>query len=147
MKNVHICLRAALNDAVETSPALVRRNVAAGAFTYSRTKDRVEMMTWSGDEVHSFLAVAAEHRDYVLYRTALMTGMRRGELLGLRWRDTDLYTRIDGELRPRINVRQQWTRDGGGGLRLLGLKTGTKAWRTIDIDPVTAQALENHPKA
>jgi len=141
VQNVHICLRAALNDAMETSPPLLRRNPAAGAFTYSRTKDRVEMLAWSAEEVQRFVAFAVEDRDFALYRTALMTGTRRGELLGLRWRDLDLDGTVDGVPRPRIHVRQQWTKDGDVRRRLLGLKTGTKAWRTIDIDPDTASAL------
>jgi integrase len=41
-------------------------------------------------------------------------------------------------------VRQQWTKDGDAGLRILSLKTGTKAWRTIDLDPVTADVLREH---
>jgi integrase len=145
--NVHICLRAALNDAVQTDPPVLRRNPAIGAFTYSRTKDRVEMLTWSVEEVQGFLAFTVEDRDHGLYRTALMTGMRRGELLGLRRRDLDLNAVVDGEPRPRLRVRQQWTKDGDAGLRILILKTGTKAWRTIDLDPVTADALREHVAA
>lgn len=140
--NVHIALRAALNDAV--SQGILRRNPAIGAFTYSRTKDRVEMLTWSADEVLGFLSFTAQDRDFALYRTALMTGERRGELLGLRRRDLDLDAVVDGELRPRLHVRQQWTKDGDAGRRLLGLKTGTKAWRTIDLDAETAVILREH---
>lgn len=147
VQNVHICLRAALNDAMETQPPLLRRNPALGAFTYSRTKERVEMLTWSAEELRRFLTFAAEDRDFALYRTALLTGLRRGELLGLRRRDLDLDAVVDGEKRPRIHVRQQWTRDGDSGRRLLILKTGTKAWRTIDIDPETAHVLRDHLKA
>jgi len=96
------------------------------------------MLTWSVEEVQGFLAFTARDRDFGLYRTALMTGMRRGELLGLRRRDLDIDAIVDGEPRPRLHVRQQWTKDGDSGLRILSLKTGTKAWRTIDLDPVTA---------
>jgi integrase len=143
--NVHIALRAALNDAVEQG--LLRRNPAIGAFTYSRTKDRVEMLTWSPDEIKLFLAFTAQDRDFALYRMAVMTGMRRGELLGLRWRDLDLDAVVDGAPRPRLHVRQQWTKDGDAGLRMLGLKTGTKAWRSIDLDPETAAVLRQHQDA
>ncbi len=145
--NVHICLRAALNDAVEADPPLLRRNPAVGAFSYSRTKNRPEMQTWSAEEMQAFLDFTAEDRDFALYRMALMTGMRRGELLGLRWRDLDLSTVVDDAPRPCIRVRQQWTKDGDSGRRLLGLKTGTKAWRTIDIDVETAEVLRQHRDA
>jgi integrase len=142
--NVHICLRAALNDAVDADPPLLRRNPAAGAFTYSRTKDRVEMLTWSAEEIQRFLGFTADDPDSALYRTAVMTGMRRGELLGLRRRDLDLEAVVDGQPGPRLNVRQQWTKNGDVGLRRLSLKTGTKAWRTIDLDGGTADALRGH---
>jgi integrase len=143
--NVHIALRAALNDAV--GQGLLRRNPAIGAFTYSRTRDRVEMLTWSADEIQRFLSFTAQDRDFALYRTALMTGLRRGELLGLRWRDLDLDAVVDDGPRPWLNVRQQWTKDGDSGLRMLGLKTGTKAWRTLDLDPETAAILRQHLNA
>lgn len=63
--------------------------------------------------------------------------MRRGELLGLRRQDVDLRSK-------RLNVRQQYARVGEHGLRIKGLKTDAKAWRTIDLDDVTAAALEAH---
>jgi integrase len=143
--NVHITLRAALNDAVEQG--VLRRNPAIGAFTYSRTKDRVEMLTWSGEEMKRFMNFTTQNRDFALYRTALMTGLRRGELLGLRWRDLDLDAKVDGAPQPRLHVREQWTKDGDAGLRILGLKTGTKAWRTIDLDEETAAILRQHREA
>ena len=123
--NAHRCLRAALNDAVEDG--LLRSNPATGAFSYSKVRERKEMMTWTVEEVQAFLAHVSELREHALYHVALATGMRRGELLGLRRRDLDL----DG---ARLRVRQQWARDGDAGPRFITLKTGTHAWRTIDLD-------------
>src|SRR5919108_6108820 len=102
------------------------------------------MQTWSVEDIHRFLNFMTADRDFALYRTAVMTGLRRGELLGLRWRDVDLTVVTNSEPRPRLNVRQQWTKDGDAGLRLLSLKTGTKAWRTVDIDLDTASTLREH---
>lgn len=133
--NVHICLRAALNDAV--ADRLLRTNPAVGAFSYSKTRERKEMLTWSAEEIARFEAYARADREAPLYHLALATGMRRGELLGLRRRDVDLAV---GQLR----VRQQWTRDGDGGRRFISLKTGTKAWRTIDLDDLTVAVLRRH---
>ena len=143
--NVHIAFRAALNDAVRQG--LLRRNPTIGAFRYSRTKERVEMLAWSAEEFQRFLRFTAQDRDFALYRMALMTGLRRGELLGLRWRDLDLDAIVDGEPRQRLHVRQQWTKDGDSGRCLLGLKTRTKAWRTIDVDVETAAVLRQHQEA
>jgi integrase len=147
VQNVHICLRAALNDAVAADPPLLRRNVVLGAYTYNRRKDRPEMLTWSVDEVRTFLAFSAEDEDHALWWTALMTGMRRGELLGLRCRDLMLERVVRGRPAPALNVRQQYTRDGEAGRRFLSLKTGDRAWRTIDLDGETAAVLRGHVEA
>ena len=44
------------------------------------------MQTWSADELATFLAFTAQDRELALYHVAAATGMRRGQLLGLRWR-------------------------------------------------------------
>jgi integrase len=144
VQNVHIVVRAALNDAVAAEPPLLRKNVAIGCFTYSRRKDRPEMLTWAVEEMHAFLAFTAQEPDHTLYRLNLMTGMRRGEVLGLRHRDLLLDRVIQGVAAPALNVRQQWARDGAAGLIFKGLKNDSTAWRTIDLDQDTAAVLRAH---
>lgn len=135
MLNVHRCLRAAMNDAV--ADHLLRSNPATGAFSYSKSRERQEMLTWTVEEVRTFLVFMREAREYSLYHVALGTGMRRGELLGLRRRDVDLEA-------GRLRARQQWTKGGDQGRRFISLKTGSKAWRTIDLDDVTVEVLRRH---
>jgi integrase len=49
-----------------------------------------EMQVWDEEQVRLFLAEAKRSSPhYVLYLTAILTGMRQGELFGLRWRDID----------------------------------------------------------
>lgn len=48
-----------------------------------------EMEVWSESEVFEYLYAITGHRNEQLYRLALATGMRRGELLGLQWGDLD----------------------------------------------------------
>ena len=49
-----------------------------------------EMQVWDEEQVRLFLAEAKRSsRQYALYLSALLTGMRQGELLGLRWTDVD----------------------------------------------------------
>jgi integrase len=49
------------------------------------------MRVWDDEQVRLFLAEAKRTSAYyALYLTALTTGMRQGELLGLRWKDVDL---------------------------------------------------------
>jgi len=53
------------------------------------------MQTWNENEVNRFLEAARDSRYYALFYTALFTGMRRGELLALRWQDIDfIYSQI-----------------------------------------------------
>jgi integrase len=134
--NVNICLRSALQDAVEQDPPLLRRNPASKAFKYSR-KSRVEMKTWTTEETQQFLVFTAHDADRALYMTAVLTGMRRGELLGLRIRDLDLD-------HGRLNVRQQYARDGAKGLAVKGLKNDSAGWRTVDLGPVVVEQLRAH---
>ena len=105
-------------------------------------QERPEIHPLDEEEVRLFLAQAHRPRDarrfsadsafrfYVLYRLALDSGMRQGELLGLRWMDVDLQ-------RQRIMVRQTKARVGG----FQAPKT-TKSRRLIEgLRPETVEAL------
>ena len=83
------------------------------------------------------LRAANEHRLYALYVLALFLGLRRGELLGLRWQDVDL----DG---AKLEVVQTLQRVGGS-LRLVPPKTEDSA-RTIPLPPPCVDALREHRK-
>ncbi len=65
--------------------------------------ERHEMPSFNSDEVRRLLATANQTPQGTLVYVAVMTGLRMGELLGLRWRDVDLGA-------GRISVRQtcQW---------------------------------------
>ena len=124
--NIHICLRSALGDALEDG--LVTKNAADRA--HAKPKDRPEMKVWSAQELSAFLAATTGEP---LFRLAATTGMRRGELLGLRWRDVDLDA-------GRVSVRQQYTRQGALGCAFSPPKS-PHSIRDIDLDNVTTQTL------
>jgi integrase len=82
----HAVIHVALKTAVRWG--LLARN-PADAVTVPRVR-RNEMQTWSEYEVEQFLNAAKVSPYYALFYTALFTGMRRSELLGLKWEDIDL---------------------------------------------------------
>lgn len=133
--NIEICLRSALSRAVRSK--LLQSNPASGAFDYKPRQERKEMRIWSAAQVTTFLTFTADDQDAAIYRVALMTGMRRGEILGLRRENLDIRG-------SHLDVRQQWTRDGANGLAFVGLKNDSNGWRTIDLDPVTVRSLGGH---
>jgi integrase len=85
VRYLHSLLHEALAQAVKWE--LVARNVAEAAQP-PRLQSR-ERQAWTAEQAAQFLEVARSHRLYPLYLLALSTGMRRGEILGLRWEDVD----------------------------------------------------------
>jgi integrase len=85
-------IRAALSWAEDRE--LVDRNVAKGAARRGRDVEPPGRVRYLDDEEReALLAACAEGNDprlLPLVRLALLTGMRQGELLGLRWNDVDL---------------------------------------------------------
>src|SRR5829696_3461783 len=83
---VHTTLHKALKDAV--SDGLVPRNVTEGIKAPRPKKKEVNAL--SPDQAHAFLSAARGDRFEALYVVAVHCGLRKGELLGLRWDDVDL---------------------------------------------------------
>lgn len=105
VRSVHLMrtvLRTALSRAEREE--LVVRNVAK--LTELPTWERDPIQPWTADQATKFLTAARTHRWYAAYTMLLIYGMRRGEVLGLRWRDIDFTNRA-------IHVRQQLQRIGG----------------------------------
>lgn len=92
-----------------------------------------ELSPWSFDEVQQFLAAARGNRLYPAFLLALFYGMRRGEILGLAWKDVDLAN-------GSFNLRQQLQRVGRQ-LILVSLKTKTSRRDLPLVEDVT-NALE-----
>ncbi len=64
-----------------------------------------KMEIWNIEQINKFLKVAEGHRYHSVFYIAIMTGLRQGELLGLRWEDVDLNRRV-------LHVRQILEHDG-----------------------------------
>lgn len=92
---------------------------------------------WTAEEGRRFLATAKDDTYHPLWLLALHTGMRRGEMLGLRWQDLDLPNR-------RVHIRQS--------VVVLGKKPVVQppksdaARRTVKLTPEVVEALAEHRK-
>ena len=95
-----------------------------------------EMSTLDINGIRALLKEAANTNHYTTYILALTTGLRRGELLGLRWKDTDLN-------KGTITVSQGLVRVKGKGLVFQEPKTGLSN-RTINIPPNVVKELKAH---
>jgi integrase len=96
---------------------------------------RHEIQPLSATQARTFLDAAQGDRFEALYVLALITGMRLGELLGLRWQDVDLSA---GMLQVRYTLLR--LRDG---LRLTEPKTA-RSRRRIALAPSAVDALRHH---
>lgn len=86
--NLHQLLRRALNAAVDRG--LLASNPAVEVHPpdpRSRPSGSRRAKSWTANELGAFLDSTAETRHAMLFRLTAATGMRRGEILGLRWDD------------------------------------------------------------
>jgi integrase len=128
VRNVHGVLRKALGDATRWTPKpLLSRNPLADMKPPARS-DSVARAAWDADEVRAFLDAASTDRLGAIWRLALATGLRRGELLGLQWDDITDRT---------VTVRRQVLLPGP----YIRLTTKSRRERTVRIDETTAAAL------
>ena len=84
---IHAPLQMSLSQAVRDN--LIPRNVALGERSRS-SRNRKEAKALSPTQVKALLTAGCGTRNEVLYAVAVHTGLRQGELLGLKWTDTDL---------------------------------------------------------
>jgi integrase len=81
---------------------LISTNPARGVEKPKQDRDGVD--PWEPDEVRIFLGRCARHRLGALFEVAVLTGLRRGEITGLRWSDVDLVARKIVVRRNRVTV-------------------------------------------
>jgi len=86
----HRVLREALHHAVKWQ--ILMRNPADAC--EAPRPSRPEMSVLDAEGVSTLLKSIQEHPDRDIFITAIFTGMRQGELLGLRWQDVDLNKRV-----------------------------------------------------
>lgn len=82
---VYVLINGALDQAVRNE--MIPKNVNKYATLPAKQKTEISPLT--SDELERFLKYCREERLYALYILEINTGMRKGELLGLRWSDVD----------------------------------------------------------
>ncbi len=125
-------LKSALEHAVREEE--IPRNVARNVRTGTPRPRRFEPLT--ADEARQFLTAARGHRLHALFELALHTGLRKGELLGLRWEDFDLDA-------GTAAIRRTLQRTSAGGLTTLPTKTRASE-RRIALPASCVQSLKRH---
>jgi integrase len=132
VKHHHRVLHEALKYAVKHD--ILIRNIAEAVDP--PRPDTKEMVTLQPEFIGIFLDAAQNIPYYFLFYTALYTGLRRSELLGLRWRDIDLDLATLSVVQtlhyvPRIGYvfREPKTK---------------RSRRLVDLPPSLALQLRNH---
>jgi integrase len=140
VRYVHTIIKAALKDAVNQN--LIIRNPADRAQPPSAKEAKApEMRPWTAGQLSAFLTWSDEQGciDAVAWRVLAFTGMRRGELLALRWRDLDADA-------ARLSIRRSMgvIKTKGQGEQLVEGPTKTGRQRSVDLDPRTIDALRRY---
>jgi integrase len=130
VRNIAGTLTRALSDAVTWG--LLPENPCANARLPKRVKP--ELNTLGGDQIAQFLNAATQRRDpnLALWLLVFTTGMRRGELAGLRWCDVEL-------LAGSVTIAQ--TRTVINGQTIIETPKTKAGYRTIALDTLTIKEL------
>ncbi|WP_329400516.1 site-specific integrase [Streptomyces melanogenes] len=123
-------LRNALNRAIREE--ILTRNVALLVDMPKVSKG--EGKPWNAREAIAFLRTARAHRLYAACVLVLVLGLRRSEVLGLRWQDVDFESR-------QFTPVKQVQREKGIGLVLKDLKTESSQ-AALPLPEFCARALE-----
>lgn len=135
VREVHVIMHRALEDAVrweyiEANPA---DRATPPSSTAARNSRKEAIRTWTAEEVQEFARFIADHPFYTLWLLAASTGMRRSELLGLRWKDVDLDRRL-------VAVRQVYVK-AGSRARFKPAPKSRHGFRTLRIPERLVEAM------
>ena len=99
-----------------------------------------EMVTWSDTQARSFLDAVASDRLYAMWVLFLTTGVRRGELAGLRWGDVELDRATMAIVRNRVSAGR------GKAVSTHQPKT-RRGRRNVALDVTSVEVLRAHRAA
>lgn len=129
VRSCHALCRSSLEKAVEEG--LITRNPSIGCKLPPKKNGEMKVLTQN--EIVRLLNQAYDEGYYEMFLLELTTGMRRGEILGLKWRDLNLET---GEL----NIKRQLTTKG------ISVPKTKSSIRTILLPPDMLELLREMKK-
>jgi integrase len=136
VRYIHTIIRKALADAVDAG--ITGANVAERAKPPRpgrRGSQQIEC--WEPAELAAFLVSVKGTRLEAAWRLAAMTGMRRGEVLGLRWCDIDFDKSLLAVRNAIVSVAYE----------VIESSPKNHQARVIDLDPLTLALLRRHREA
>jgi integrase len=133
VQKIHHVLHKALTQAMRWE--LIPRNPADSVKAPTPTPKEIHPL--SALEARQLLEAARGDRLEALYVLAIHTGMRRGELLALKWADVDLDL-------ATVRVRRTLTRGEGGRGYVVGAATKSGKGRHVRLTPRAVEALKRH---
>jgi integrase len=131
---VHGVLHRSLN--VAQKQGLIGKNPASVVELPKVVRKELEIL--DDNQVRQFLIVAQGHRYETLFHIAVTTGMRMGELLGIKWSDLDLSSGV-------IYIKRQLQRVPGKGFKFSPPKTQAGR-RMVQLGQSTMRQLVEHRK-
>ena len=134
VKYIHTVIHSALEQAKKEG--MITINPADAVKLPQQEQKEIKYL--DAAEAAIFLATAKDSKHFAAFFLALNTGMRRGEILGLRWQDVDFNA-------CQLTVNQGLVRVTGKGLVFQEPKTKLSN-RVINLAPVVVQVLKEHKK-
>lgn len=142
VRYINIIIKGALRQAVNNR--MINENVSDGVVLPK--KNKVEIIPLTKDEVIRFLEVAKSDRLYTLYLLEMMTGLRRGEILGLKWEDVDFKERRIKVIHNLYRVNNT-DKDVNSKYKMVLLTPKTESSkRIIPLNQLMVDALLQHKK-
>jgi integrase len=133
VRYIHTTIHKALEDAVDAG--VLSKNAAERAKPPRPGRRGTGTVgSWESHELAHFLESVRGTRLAAVWRLAAMTGMRRGEILGLRWSDVDLDA-------ARLSVRQAVV---AVAYEVITSTPKSHNARVIDLDRATVDLLRSH---
>jgi len=132
IRHVHACLHRALRDAVRWE-RITRNPIEAADPPRINGDGTKELKTWDAEQLKAFLESTRDDPLFALWHALAMTGMRRGEALGLRWEDVDLEA-------GRLSVRRALIPNGA--TVVVSEPKTARGRRSVALDGETIEVLK-----